>query len=304
MSRGFAESSFGFQFGAMASACELRLAGAPQHQLAAAAQLAIEEVQRIEHKYSRYRADSIVSRINAAAGSGAALEVDDETAQLLAFAAQLFDSSDGLFDITSGVLRRAWDFRAQRVPEPSAVNELLGLIGWSKVQWSGQAITLPLVGMQIDFGGFGKEYAADRAHAVLAAQGIVSGFVNLGGDIRVLGPQPSGTPWRIGIQHPRRDDEATVASIELASGALATSGDYERFFEHDGHRYCHILDPLTGWPVAAWQSISVVAPVCVAAGAMSTIAMLKRDAALDFLRDQGAGYLAIDASGQRFQSGV
>jgi FAD:protein FMN transferase len=293
----------GFRFEAMASACEVRVAGTSLRGLRDAAQAAIDEVRRIELKYSRYRADSIVSRINASAGSDALLAVDDETAQLLGFAAQLFESSDGLFDITSGVLRRAWDFRAGRVPEPAAVSALLGLVGWQKVVWTGQTLTLPIPGMEIDFGGFGKEYAADRAHAVLAARGVRHGYVNLGGDVRVLGAQPDGTPWRIGIQHPR-DADRLIASLDVNEGALATSGDYERFFEHDGRRYCHILDPRSGWPVDAWQSISVFAPVCVAAGAMSTIAMLKRGAGLDFLREQGAAFLAIDAQGQRFQDAV
>ena len=296
-------TSSGFRFEAMASACEVHLAGSSQRQLRDAAQAAIDEVRRIEHKYSRYRADSVVSRINASAGSDALLEVDDETAQLLGFAAQLFESSDGLFDITSGVLRQAWDFRVGRVPEPEAVNALLGLVGWQKVVWTGHTLTLPIPGMEIDFGGFGKEYAADRAHAVLAARGLRHGYVNLGGDIRVLGAQPDGSPWRIGIQHPR-DATRLIASLDVSEGALATSGDYERFFEHGGRRYCHVLDPHSGWPVDAWQSISVFAPVCVGAGAMSTIAMLKRSAALDFLREQGAAFLAIDAQGQRFQDSV
>jgi FAD:protein FMN transferase len=296
-------TSSGFRFEAMASACEVRVAGMSQRQLQNAAQAAIDEVRRIEVKYSRYRADSIVSRINAAAGSDALLAVDDETAQLLGFAAQLFESSAGLFDITSGVLRRAWDFRACRVPEPAAVSALLELVGWQKVVWTDHTLTLPIPGMEIDFGGFGKEYAADRAHAVLATRGVRHGYVNLGGDIRVLGAQPDGTPWRIGIQHPRAADRL-IASLDVSEGALASSGDYERFFEHGGRRYCHILDPRTGWPVDAWQSISVFAPVCVAAGAMSTIAMLKRGAALEFLREQGAAFLAIDAQGQRFQDGA
>ena len=296
-------TSSGFRFEAMASACEVRVAGASPRPLRDAAQAAIDEVRRIEHKYSRYRADSIVSRINASAGSDALLKVDDETAQLLGFAAQLFESSQGLFDITSGVLRKTWDFRSGRVPEPEAVIAVLGLVGWQKVVWTGHTLTLPNPGMEIDFGGFGKEYAADRAHAVLADRGVRHGYVNLGGDIRVLGPQPDGAPWRIGIQHPR-DAERLIASLDVSEGALATSGDYERFFEHAGRRYCHILDPRSGWPVDSWQSISVFAPVCVAAGAMSTIAMLKRDAALDFLREQGAAFLAIDAHGQRFQDGA
>jgi FAD:protein FMN transferase len=292
-----------FDFTAMASACELRLAGADEAALHAAAQAAIGEVRRIEQAYTRYRPDSIVSRINAAAGTGQAIEVDAETAHLLAFAAQLHAASDGRFDITSGVLRRAWDFRQPRLPEPAALAALLPLIGWGMVAWDGRSIALPKAGMELDFGGFGKEYAADRAHSVLASSGVSSGYVNLGGDIRVLGPQAGGRPWRFAIRHPRAEGQA-VAHIELGDGALATSGDYERFIDVEGRRYCHILDARCGWPVTAWQSVSVVAPVCVAAGALSTMAMLQDATALEFLRGQRVGFFAVDAGGASFHEGV
>jgi thiamine biosynthesis lipoprotein len=290
-----AMSSVGFEFAAMSSSCEIRLEGADGAALARAAQSAIDEVRRIEQKYSRYRDDSIVAAINAAAGSGAEVEVDAETAALLDFAGELHALSDGSFDITSGVLRRAWDFRACRLPDPATLSALLPLIGWSQASWHDRRIRLPKAGMEIDFGGFGKEYAADRAMTVLAGHGLRHGYVNLGGDIRVLGPRADGSAWRFAIQHPRLAD-ATIASIELREGALATSGDYERHFELAGRRYCHILDPRTGWPVQSWASISVAGPACVAAGALSTIAMLAGDCAVDFLNRQGAGYLAIDAS--------
>ncbi len=305
--------ALGFQFRAMSSECEIRLEGADEAALAAAAQLAIDEVQRIERTYSRYRADSIVSRVNAAAGSGELIAVDDETRALLDFAGHLHSLSDGLFDITSGVLRRVWDFRAARLPEPAALAACLPLIGWQQVHWREGCIGLPQAGMELDFGGFGKEYAADRAMSVLAAAGQRHGFVNLGGDIRVLGPRADGSAWRFGIAHPRAPTDvdavgasaaATIASVELAEGALATSGDYERFFELDGQRYCHILDPRSGWPARSWASVSVTAPACVAAGALSTIAMLKGARALEFLTTHSASYLALDTELQSFQPGA
>jgi FAD:protein FMN transferase len=292
-------NSCGFQFQAMSSLCEVRLEGDDEDVLKDAATRAIGEVHRIEVKYSRYRPDSIVSRVNAAAGTGMAVEVDDETAALIDFAGQLHDLSDGLFDITSGVLRKAWDFRAGRVPTNEELQLLLPLIGWSQVAWRDRHIELPRAGMELDFGGFGKEYAADRAMAILAAAGQRHGFVNLGGDIRVLGPRGDGRAWRFGIQHPRRA-EGTIASVDMVDGALASSGDYERFFELDGRRYCHILDPRTGWPVSSWSSVSVTAPACVAAGALTTIAMLKGEQALDFLNTQWATYLAADTSLRMF----
>ncbi len=285
----------------MASPCELRMEGWPESQAQALAQQAIAEVQRIEAKYSRYRPDSVIARINAGAGQSEPIIVDDETAHLLGFADQLYQFSEGLFDITSGILRRAWDFKSGKPPTPAQLAALLPCVGWSQVIRSNETIRLPLAGMELDFGGFGKEYAADRAATLLQQQGVRHGLVNLGGDIRVMGPRADGSPWWLGIQHPRQS-ERTIASLPLHEGGLATSGDYERYFIHDGLRYCHILDPRTGWPVRHWQSVSVVAPACLAAGAITTVAMLKGEAAPAFLRSQGVDYLLVDPQGQLHRS--
>lgn len=286
------------RFGVMACTAEIRVAAAETDATRVAIAQAIDEVRRIEAKYSRYRADSIVSRINAAAGIGIAIEVDAETAGLFEFASQLHRQSEGLFDITSGVLRQVWDFRESRLPTAAQIAGVLPLIGWSRVEWQAarQRIALPRVGMEIDFGGFGKEYAADRAAALLMNAGLHHGYVNLGGDIRLLGSRRDGQPWHFGIQHPRRAD-ATAAGFSVSSGALATSGDYERYIEVDGERYCHILNPRTGWPARHWQSVSVQAPLCLAAGALTTVAMLMGEAGPAFLRRQQVPFLTIDARG-------
>lgn len=286
----------GFHFQAMASPCELRIEGCPQARAQALAQEAIAEVQRIEAKYSRYQAQSVVSVINASAGRSEPVRVDEETAHLLGFADQLYHFSGGLFDITSGILRRAWDFKSGKLPTKRQLEALLPFVGWMQVVRSGDQISLPKVGMELDFGGFGKEYAADRAATLLQQQGVSHGFVNLGGDIRVIGPRVDGSPWWLGIQHPRQPGQ-TIASVPLHIGGLATSGDYERYLIHHGKRYCHILDPRTGWPVRYWQSVSVMAPACLAAGAITTIAMLKGRTAQPFLQDQGVEYLLVDPKG-------
>ena len=296
-----AHDDLGFRFTAMASTCEVRVGAIARRRAAGLAAQAIAEVRRIEAKYSRYRDDSVVSRINASAGSGRPVGVDRETAHLLDFAADLFAASDGLFDITSGTLRKAWDFRSGRLPQRGEIEKLLPLVGWSRVQWDGTAIALPRAGMELDFGGFGKEYAADRAATLLQQQGVRSGLVNLGGDIRLVGPRPDGSAWRLGIQDPR-DNRRLLAQLPLGEGALATSGDYERFFERDGKRYCHVLDPRTGWPVAHWRSVSVIAPACLAAGALTTVAMLKGAAAPGFLASQGVAYVAVDGEGRIHES--
>jgi thiamine biosynthesis lipoprotein len=132
---------------------------------------------------------------------------------------------------------------------------------------------------------------------------VTHAYLELGGDIRVLGPQPDGAPWSIGIQHPRARTR-TIAAIEVASGALTTSGDYERYFDAGGRRYCHILDPRGGNSVDCWQSVSVLAPVATAAGSYATIAMLLEDAAIAFLDAAGLAYLAVDRHGQLHSKNV
>ena len=284
-------------FRAMASEHELQLWSDDEVRARRAADVAIADVLRIEAKYSRYRDDSVTTRINCAAG-GEAVAIDGETAALLAYADRCHRQSGGRFDITSGVLRQVWDFRLRppRLPERAAIKAAIALIGWDHVEWDDRCIRLPQAGMEIDFGGIGKEYAADRAATLCAEHGIAHGLVNLGGDVRAIGPQPDGAPWRVGIRHPRRED-AAIATVLLANGAVATSGDYERFFEIDGTRYCHILDARTGQPVAQWQSISVLSPLCVVAGSCATIAMLLEGDAEAFLRQQGLPYVAVDTSG-------
>jgi FAD:protein FMN transferase len=284
-------------FRAMASENDLQLWSPDLSQAQRAADAAINDVRRIEAKYSRYLPDSVTTRINDSAG-GKAVAIDAETAALLRYADHCFSLSGGLFDITSGVLRRCWDFKRQppQLPDGSALAATRKLVDWARVEWDDHSIRLPQPGMQIDFGGIGKEYAADRAATICIEHGIRHGLVNLAGDVRVLGPQPDGSPWRIGIVHPRRSGE-TIAGLDLAMGAVATSGDYERFFELDGRRYCHILNPRTGMPVTHWQSVSVIAPLCVVAGSCATIAMLQEGRGREFLDAQQVQWLGIAPDG-------
>ena len=298
-----------FEFQAMASPCSLQIDGQDEHAMRQAASQAMAEVRRIEHAFSRYRPDSLISRINQNAGLGW-VEVDSETSGLLDFAGHLWHLSDGLFDITSGVLSRAWDFKAGQLPDAASLQRWLPLVGWQGVQRDGAQVRLAQVGMALDFGGFGKEYAADRAAAVLQSHGMMHALVNLGGDLHALGPRGlpelAGSAWQIEIEHPRCDpaqtSAASLALLPLARGGLATSGDYERFFMADGQRYCHILNPHTGWSVTHWQSVSVLAPNTTTAGALSTIAMLKGAAAPAWLQTQGVRYLAVRQDGTLLQN--
>ena len=290
------DAPFRCGFTVMGGPGEITLAATDRRSGLRLAKLALSEIRRIESKFSRYRPASVVSQINARAG-GDWTDCDAETESLFAYADALYTASGGLFDISSGVLRRAWDFRAQRIPGQQELAALRALIGWQRLERRAGQARLAQAGMEIDFGGFGKEYAADRAGALLLEHGARHGLVNLGGDIRVLGPKPDGSPWSLGIRDPRAP-AAVIAEIEIASGALATSGDYERYFEADARRYCHILDPRSGMPVEHWRSVSVVAALAVVAGSHATIAMLKQEAGQAYLDDCGCAYLAYDRDGR------
>jgi thiamine biosynthesis lipoprotein len=288
---------FRFSFDAMASPNELQIWHDDERRARMLADAAIADVRRIEAKYSRYRDDSVTARINRAAG-GAAVAIDAETYALLGYADHCHLLSAGRFDITSGVLRRAWDFRRTppRLPDQAEIAAATELIDWPRVEWSHASVRLPRRGMEIDFGGIGKEYAADRMATICHEGGAVHALANLGGDVRAAGPQRDGSPWRVGISHPRQAD-AVIATVEIGGGAVATSGDYQRFFELGGRRYCHIIDARSGRPVTHWRSISVLAPLCVLAGSCATIAMLLEREAEAFLAREGVAYLAVDSGG-------
>ena len=301
----------------MAGVAEVQVHAAHPDDARAALAAVQAEVERIEAKYSRYREDSALTAINRAAG-GTPVAIDAETAALLDYADACWRQSGGLFDITSGVLRRVWDFRRGTLPDPAALENALARIGWARVRRGGgiaaarglaggdpvsnpggglRGGTIALdAGMEIDFGGIGKEYAADRAAAAAGALGIRHGLVNLAGDLRIIGAHPDGRPWQVGIAHPRSPGRS-IAHVPLCEGGLATSGDYERFFVRDGKRYCHILDPRTGWPVDGPQAVSVIAPLCTVAGSCATIAMLNGDGAAEYLRVQGLPFLLVERDG-------
>ena len=219
---------------------------------------------------------------------GASVSVDEETAGLLDYAAHLYRVSDGKFDVTSGVLRRIWKFDgSDRLPTPEQIESTLQLVGWQRVRWERPVLTLEPE-MEIDFGGIGKEYAVDRA-AALVASITEHCLLNFGGDLRALGPRRDRRPWHVGIEAVERLSTAREV-IDLYRG-LATSGDSRRFLLRDGHRYGHILDPTTGAPVlGAPRSVTVAADTCTEAGMLATLAMLRGPTAEAFLEQQGVRY--------------
>jgi thiamine biosynthesis lipoprotein len=274
------------RFRAMASPCEVLV----ETRSAAEARDLTGKVAscawRIDDKFSRYRTDNIIALINGS--DGTPVTVDEETADLLDFAATLQRLSEGRFDITSGVLRRAWTFdRGASVPSQAEIDAILPFVGWDKARWQRPVLTL-LRGMQIDFGGIGKEYAVDQAVGIAGHAVEASVLVNFGGDLAITRPRRDGRPWRVGIEDTQASPRSAAGLIDLRRGALATSGDTHRFALKDGRRYTHILDPRTGWPVeGAPRSVTVAAPTCVQAGTLTTLAILRGAEAARFLQAEG-----------------
>ncbi|NDD12036.1 MAG: FAD:protein FMN transferase [Betaproteobacteria bacterium] len=298
-------NGFRFRFKAMGGPAELLCCSKSKYEADHWFKIASHEITRFEKKYSRYRSSSLVSRINAAAGQSWTA-CDQEALHLFGIARTFFEQSDGLFDITAGVLRKVWNFKSRQQPTPSLESlreraaALKHLIGFDRIEFDGTRVRLSTKGVEIDFGGFGKEYATDLALTKLLHEGLEHGYLNLAGDFRFAGPRPDGSPWQIGIQHPR-DPHGLLAVLPIMRGGLASSGDYERYIELEGLRYCHILSPHTGWPVEGWQSVSVVASSCLEAGFHTTMTMLKQGDGRQYLRNLGLPYLARDAFGILYQ---
>ena len=311
-------SFFMASFKAMASPCEILLA-LPESQKTLAVHLAEQmaaEVWRIEDAYSRYFGNNLFSDLHAS--SGKKQQVNAETARLLNFAEQAWHLSDGLFDLTSGLLRKVWVFDgSDRLPDQSEIDALLPFIGWQKLSWQsappdargeikGGWLTLP-EGIELDFGGIGKEYAADRAlgMGLHLLEKVKQSFategnkwpgllVNLGGDLACSGPLTKDKPWQVGVESLTIENTASLL-LQVSRGGLATSGDSRRFLLKNGKRYSHLLNPLTGWPVEqALRSVSVAAPSCVQAGLVASLALLQGADTRSFLAATGLKHWVLD----------
>lgn len=263
---------------------------------------AVDWVARFEARYSRFRPDSIVSRVNLAAGVSWA-DVDAETEELLDVCDALYRMSGGILDVTAGPLVRLWDYRLPRheLPDDAGVEAARNLVGWTKVERSPGRIFLPRAGMSLDFGGWGKEWAVDAVAQLAVEHGIRQAMVDFGHDIRCVGTPPGRPAWHVGLENPD-EPGAYQGSVGLAAGqGIASSGDYLRGFVHQGRRYGHIVDPRTGRPVAhGARQVTVVAPTCFQAGLLSTVAfVLGPESGREFVqRFPGADARFVSAQGR------
>jgi len=237
--------------------------------LDAALAAAEAELRRVEDVMTSWR-DSPLTRMNAKAGTGWQ-SIPPELARMIGRGLAVGELTDGAFDITFASVGKLWDFKAKPPvrPSPEEIAKALEAVGYQKVELDldGARIRLP-AGARIGLGGIAKGFGVDRAMAVLMEHGVENGVVNAGGDMKVLGTK-FGQPWRIAVKHPR-DRSQVLAMVPLSNTCMVTSGDYERFFEYEGKRYHHILDPRTGYPATGGMSVTVIAPDAAFADALAT----------------------------------
>jgi FAD:protein FMN transferase len=236
----------------------------------AAIDAVMAEMHRIDRLWSPYKQDSELSLINRDAAQRA-VAVGAETMQLLQRAAHFSEISGGAFDITYASLGHLFDYRQGIRPSPEAAAQARQAIGWRHLVLDAQAGTVRFAkaGVRIDLGGFAKGHAVDNSIAILQRRGIAHALVSAGGDSRVLGDR-RGRPWTIAIRDPRTSD-GVVALLPLENVSISTSGDYERFFEQDGVRFHHLIDPHTGESPRGVRSVTILSPDGLTSEALSKI---------------------------------
>lgn len=256
----------------------------------------LKKLVHYDQYYTNYSATSFTAEINRQAGSSTGIIVDEETAALLDYAQSCYQLSDGLFDITSGPLHKIWLYEAPepRIPTDRQIAEVLNHIGWDKLIWKKPHLILPIPGMNIDFGGVVKEYAVDACIRLAQQMDIHHGVLELGGDVGVIGPHIDGKPWNVGVVD-SQDITKSIGVFRVKQGAVATSGSYARCMIIDGVRYCHILNPKTGYPIQGVTSVSAQADLCLVAGSLTTIAFLKGIEGLSWLKEQNVPFVFVDS---------
>ena len=230
---------------------------------------AFDEMKRIEALMSTYLPDSEVSRINRAAGK-TAVPVSRELEEVLRVGIYWSEQSKGAFDITVEPLVQLWDFDGEKeiIPSENTIRKTASLVDYRNIEIKDHTVRLKNAGMAINVGGLAKGYAVDRAISILRSK-VWSGIVNAGGDLYAFGQKSKNTPWNIGLQHPRKS-QGLLAAFAVNNQAIATSGDYQRYFIKDDVRYHHIFDPQTGKPARLMISATIITTEVMDADALAT----------------------------------
>jgi thiamine biosynthesis lipoprotein len=258
-------------FKAMGTACAIQFRCEDQKRALKFLAEALDWLGRFEAKFSRFRPDSMVTKMNNAAGREW-VPIDAEMEQMLDMAEAMHKLTGGLLDPTLLPLLRVWDWKKvhERLPADAEIQAALALTNWKDVQRQPGKVFLPRPGMGLDFGGFGKEHAVDQVVAIARRHGITDALIDLGRDIYATGGNGVHPFWHVGIQNGIQVDQC-VGGLAVSGYAVCASGDYARRFEHNGVRYGHIIDRRTGWPVShGLRAVTVLAPTCLIAGIYAT----------------------------------
>lgn len=225
---------------------------------------AFEEIKRIDNLFTTFNEESPVWKINNSTDT--IISIDAEIYKLLVLCDSVYKISNGCFDVSIDKLWKAWGFDTQNfdLPEKSEIELALEFSGWDKLKLLGDNKIMKIKNVGLNFGAVAKGYAVDKATDVLKNFGITSALINAGGDVKVIGDN-----WKVGIQHPR-DKKDLADVVKLSDNSIATSGDYEQYFEVDGKRYHHILNPKTGYPSTGIQSVSIINKSNAFADALAT----------------------------------
>lgn len=268
-------------------------------------QSGVAEIQRLEQLLTEFDESSQTSLINRNAGI-TPVSVDPEVYQLIQRCIRLSELSQGAFDITAGALKSLYHFKtgSQQLPDKHSLKEQLRLTGYRNIELQGSnQVFLRKKGMKIGFGAIGKGYAADRVKALWQAAGLTSGVINASGDLTAWGKQPDGEPWKIGIADPDQQDKVLLW-IPVEQASVATSGNYIQYFEANGIRYSHNIDPRSGLPAQFIKSVTIVSPGAELSDALATaVTIMGIEAGLHFL-DQlpGVHGIVIDGHNRVFTS--
>ena len=266
-----------------------------------AARAAFEAVRRVDVEMNEWRPGSPLAEVNRQAG-GTPQPVPPGLRAVLRRSIAIGHATGGAFDVTWAALWGLWDFDANppRLPDPAEVKRRAGLVDFRRIELDEGAgtVRLPVAGMAIGLGGIAKGWALDTAAAELRARGVTDFLLDAGGQL-LAGGTHAGQPWQVGVRDPRGKPDAVLARLRLGDESLATSGDYERFFEIHGVRYHHVLDPRTGWPARGLRAVMCVAREAALADAVPKAVMVlgwRRGVAL--ARALGVELAAVDERGR------
>lgn len=267
---------------------------------------AYTELERLGKLLNFYADDSEISAVNKNAGIKP-VTVSPETFELVQKAVFTSEMTEGAFDATVGPVVKLWDFKKGVVPDKEEIEKNLGRVGYKNIvlDKASSTVFLKTAGSQLDLGGILKGYAVDRAVKVVQKHGFTSGIITVGGEVRAFGKKPDGSAWIVGIQNPRQtgQHDEVIAVIPVSDNALSTSGDYIKFFEKDGVRYHHLLNPQTGYPAKQCGSVTILATDGVTADGFAKIFVLGPEKGLQVAKKIGFDALFIDCDGKMLMTG-